>query len=52
VRGPQGKASRNGALPIVSCVAGKADILVVPNLEADNMLAKQLTFMANARAAE
>lgn len=36
---------------IVSPVAGKADILVVPNLEAGNMLAKQLTFMANAEAA-
>lgn len=36
---------------IVSPVAGKADILVVPDLEAGNMLAKQLTFMANADAA-
>src|SRR5512132_3486180 len=36
---------------IVSPVAGKADILVVPNLEAGNMLAKQLTFMAGAEAA-
>ncbi|MCP5364804.1 MAG: bifunctional enoyl-CoA hydratase/phosphate acetyltransferase [Hyphomicrobiales bacterium] len=36
---------------IVSPVAGKADILVVPNLEAGNMIAKQLTFMANAEAA-
>jgi phosphate acetyltransferase len=36
---------------IVSSVAGKADILVVPNLEAGNMLAKQLTFMADAEAA-
>jgi phosphate acetyltransferase len=36
---------------IVSPVAGKADILVAPNLEAGNMLAKQLTFMANAEAA-
>ena len=36
---------------IVSPVAGQADILVVPNLEAGNMLAKQLTFMANAEAA-
>jgi phosphate acetyltransferase len=36
---------------IVSPVAGKADILVVPNLEAGNMLAKQLTFMADAEAA-
>ena len=36
---------------IVSPVAGKADILVVPDMEAGNMLAKQLTFMANAEAA-
>ena len=31
---------------IVSPVAGCADILVAPDLEAGNMLAKQLTFMA------
>ncbi len=36
---------------IVSPVAGRADILVAPNLESANMLAKQLTFMANAEAA-
>jgi phosphate acetyltransferase len=36
---------------IVSAVAGRADILVVPDLEAGNMLAKQLTFMADAEAA-
>ena len=36
---------------IVSPVAGKADILVVPDMEAGNMLAKQLTFMAGAEAA-
>ncbi|MBL8658291.1 MAG: bifunctional enoyl-CoA hydratase/phosphate acetyltransferase [Rhodospirillales bacterium] len=36
---------------IVSPVAGLADILIVPNLEAGNMLAKQLTFMAEAEAA-
>ena len=36
---------------IVSQVAGKADILLVPDLEAGNMLAKQLTFMAGAEAA-
>ncbi|MCP5197116.1 MAG: bifunctional enoyl-CoA hydratase/phosphate acetyltransferase [Gammaproteobacteria bacterium] len=36
---------------IHSPVAGKADILVVPDLEAGNMLAKQLTFMAGAEAA-
>ena len=36
---------------IVSPVAGQADILVVPNLEAGNMLAKQLTFLGDADAA-
>jgi phosphate butyryltransferase len=36
---------------IVSPVAGTAQILVVPNLEAGNMLAKQLTFLGNADAA-
>ena len=36
---------------IVSPVAGQADILVVPNLEAGNMLAKQLTFLGDASAA-
>ncbi len=32
-------------------VAGDADILLVPDLEAGNMLAKQLSFLANADAA-
>ncbi len=36
---------------IVSPVAGRADILVVPDLEAGNMLTKQLTFLAGAEAA-
>lgn len=36
---------------IVSAVAGKADILVVPDLESGNMLAKQLTFLSGAEAA-
>ncbi|MCU0808515.1 MAG: phosphate acetyltransferase [Candidatus Contendobacter sp.] len=36
---------------IASPVAGCADILVVPDLEAGNMLAKSLTFMADADAA-
>ncbi len=36
---------------IKSPVAGRADILVVPDMEAGNMLAKQLTFMAGAEAA-
>ena len=36
---------------IVSAVAGNADILLVPNLEAGNMLAKQLIYLAEADAA-
>jgi phosphate acetyltransferase len=36
---------------IHSEVAGRAQILVVPDLEAGNMLAKNLTFLANADAA-
>jgi phosphate acetyltransferase/phosphate butyryltransferase len=36
---------------IVSQVAGRADILVAPDLEAGNMLVKQLTFLAGAEAA-
>jgi phosphate acetyltransferase len=36
---------------IVSLVAGQADILLVPDLEAGNMLAKQLQYLAGADAA-
>ena len=36
---------------IRSEVAGRADILVVPDLEAGNMLVKQLTFLADADSA-
>jgi phosphotransacetylase len=36
---------------ITSAVAGQADILVVPDLEAGNMLAKQLCYLAGADAA-
>jgi phosphotransacetylase len=36
---------------ISSSVAGHADILVVPDLEAGNMLAKQLFYLADAQAA-
>ena len=36
---------------IESPVAGQADILVVPDLEAGNMLAKSLSFLANADSA-
>jgi phosphate acetyltransferase len=36
---------------IKSPVAGRANILVAPNLEAGNMLAKSLSFLANADAA-
>jgi phosphate acetyltransferase len=36
---------------IESQVAGRANVLVVPDLEAGNMLAKSLSFLANADAA-
>ncbi|WP_297773015.1 bifunctional enoyl-CoA hydratase/phosphate acetyltransferase [uncultured Roseovarius sp.] len=36
---------------ITSPVAGRADVLVVPNLDAGNMLAKQLTYLSHAEAA-
>ena len=36
---------------IVSPVAGHANVLVVPDLEAGNMLAKSLSFLAGADAA-
>src|SRR5581483_7727950 len=36
---------------IVSPVAGRANLLLVPNLEAGNMLAKSLSFLASADAA-
>jgi phosphotransacetylase len=36
---------------IVSPVAGRADIFVVPDLEAGNMLAKQLEYLADAQMA-
>jgi phosphate acetyltransferase len=39
------------AKSIVSKVAGEADILLVPDLEAGNMLAKQLIYFAGADAA-
>ncbi|WP_170551966.1 bifunctional enoyl-CoA hydratase/phosphate acetyltransferase [Ruegeria atlantica] len=36
---------------IKSAVAGAADILVAPNIEAGNMVAKQLTYISHAEAA-
>jgi len=36
---------------IVSPVAGQANVLIVPDLESGNMLAKSLSFLANADAA-
>ncbi len=36
---------------IASLVAGHANVLIVPNLESGNMLAKELTFIARAEAA-
>jgi phosphotransacetylase len=44
---PEAAADKN----IVSAVAGRADILVVPDLVSGNLLAKQLTFLAGADAA-
>jgi Phosphate acetyl/butaryl transferase len=43
------KAAR--AKVIASLVAGRANVLIVPNLEAGNMLAKELTFVARAEGA-
>ncbi|MFW5641344.1 MAG: phosphate acyltransferase, partial [Roseicyclus sp.] len=36
---------------LTGLVAGHAEILVAPNLEAGNMIAKELTFLAHAAAA-
>jgi phosphotransacetylase/acyl dehydratase len=36
---------------IISPVAGHAEVLVVPNIDAGNMLAKQLTYISHAEAA-
>lgn len=36
---------------ITSVVAGRADVLIVPNLEAGNILVKEMTFLAHADAA-
>jgi len=36
---------------IISAVAGRADILIVPDIEAGNMLAKQLFYLSNAQSA-
>lgn len=44
---PQAAATKG----IVSPVAGQADILVVPDLESGNMLAKQLEYLAGAEGA-
>lgn len=40
-------ASKN----IVSAVAGSADVLIAPNIEAGNMMAKQLAYLAGAQSA-
>lgn len=36
---------------ITSLVAGRAEVLIVPNMESGNMLVKELTFIAHAEAA-
>jgi len=36
---------------IVSAVAGCADVLIAPDIEAGNMMAKQLAYLANAQSA-
>ncbi|MGD1871152.1 MAG: bifunctional enoyl-CoA hydratase/phosphate acetyltransferase [Neomegalonema sp.] len=36
---------------LTSAVAGRAQVLIAPNLEAGNMMAKELTFIAHAQAA-
>ena len=35
---------------IRSEVAGRAEVLIAPNMEAGNMIAKELTFLAHAEA--
>jgi phosphate butyryltransferase len=40
-----------GAKGIASLVAGHANVLIAPNLESGNMLARELTFVARAEAA-
>ena len=44
-------ASAVAAKGIISEVAGRADVLVAPNLESGNMIAKQLIHLAKAEAA-
>ena len=44
-------ATRRRSKGITSEVAGDPDILLAPDLEAGNMMAKQLSFLANADSA-
>ena len=43
--------SAAAAKDLISPVAGDADILIAPNLEAGNMIAKQLIYLAGAESA-
>lgn len=43
--------SARRAKRIISAVAGRPDVLLVPDIEAGNMLVKQLQYLAGARAA-
>ena len=44
-------ATRMVEIETISPVAGQADVLVVPDLESGNMLAKQLIYMGEAASA-
>jgi phosphate butyryltransferase len=51
IRNSRAQGRRRRTKGVTSLVAGRANVLIVPNLEAGNMLAKELTFVARAEAA-